>query len=255
MGGVIVAVVAVLAGLIFLQATQAAYTCATIWTPAPTPSPLPGASNRLGYVQPDMGNTHVPAGKSQKYTYCPPASGNHINTQGVGPISPARIFKPTDTVVPQQWIHNLEHGALVILYKTDSPGATAEGMAQFQKFFDAFPASPICQVPPHKLSPIIAPFNDMPTPFTALVWDRVLPMDTWDPTLALKFYQTESERLDANGDLVAPPETQCPAPSKSPSPSESTAPSGSATPSGNAAPTDSAAPAASPQPSPSTSPS
>jgi len=241
-GGVIVAVVAVLAGLIFLQATQAAYTCGTIWTPAPTPSPIAGASNRLGYVQPDMGNTHIPVGKSQKYTYCPPASGNHINTQGVGPISPARIFKPTDTVVPQQWIHNLEHGALVILYKTDSPGATADGLAQFQQFFDAFPASPVCQVPPHKLSPIIAPFNDMPTPFTALVWDRVLPMDTWDPTLALKFYQTESERLDANGDFVAPPETQCPAPSKSPSPSESTAPSGSAAPS--------SAPSDSPQPSP-----
>jgi hypothetical protein len=248
-GGVIVAVVAVVAGLIFLQATQPAYACGTIWTPAPTPSPLAGASNRLGYVQPDMGNTHIPPGKSQKYTYCPPASGNHINTVGVGPISPARIFKPTDTVVPEQWIHNLEHGGLVILYKTDSPGATADGLAQFQQFFDAFPASPICQVPPHKLSPVIAPFNDMATPFAALVWDRVLPMDTWDPNLVLKFFQTESERLDANGDFVAPPETQCAAPSKSPSPSESAAPSDSSAPSG------SAAPAASPQPSPSPGPS
>jgi Protein of unknown function (DUF3105) len=250
-GGVIVAVVAVIAGLIFLQATQPAYACGTIWKPDPTPSPSAGASNRLGYLQPDMGNTHIAVGKSQKYTYCPPASGNHDNTQGVGPISPARIFKPTDTVVPQQWIHNLEHGGLVILYRADSPGATTDGMAKFQQFFDAFPPSPICQVPPHKLSPIIAPFNDMATPFAALVWDRVLPMDTWDPTLALKFYQTESERLDANGDFVAPPETQCPAPSKSASPSESAAPSGSVSPSGSAAP--SSAPSASPQPSPSPS--
>ena len=248
-GGVIVAVVAVLAGLIFLQATQAAYTCGTIWTPAPTPSPLPGASNRLGYVQPDMGNTHIPVGKSQKYTYCPPASGSHINTVGVGPISPARIFKPTDTVLPQQWIHNLEHGGLVILYKTDSPGATVDGLAQFQQFFDAFPASPICQVPPHKLSPVIAPFNDMPTPYTAVLWDRVLPMDTWDPNLVLKFFQTESERLDANGDFVAPPETQCPAPSKSPSPSDSAAPTEPVAPSGSAAPSASPQPSASPSPS------
>jgi hypothetical protein len=248
-GGVIVAVVAVVAGLIFLQATQPAYACGTIWKPDPTASPSPGASNRLGYLQPDMGNTHIPVGKSQKYTYCPPASGNHINTVGVGPISPARIFKPTDTVVPEQWIHNLEHGALVILYKTDSPGATAEGMAQFQQFFDSFPASPICQVPPHKLSPIIAPFNDMATPYAALVWGRVLPMDTWDPNLALQFFTTESERLDANGDFVAPPETQCAAPSKSPSPSDSTAPSVPVAPSGS--PT----PAASPQPSPSPNPS
>ena len=66
----------------------------------------------------------------------------------------------------------------------------SKAFAGLQQFFDAFPASPICQVSPHKLSPIIAPFNDMPTPFTALVWDRVLPMDSWDPTLALQFYAT-----------------------------------------------------------------
>jgi hypothetical protein len=106
-------------------------------------------------------------------------------------------------------------------------------------------------VPPHKLSPIIAPFNDMATPFAALVWDRVLPMDSWDPTLALKFYQTESERLDADGAFVAPPEPQCPAPSKSPAPSVSASPGGSAPASGSLAP--SSAPSASPSPSPSPS--
>jgi hypothetical protein len=247
-GGVIVAVVAVVGGLIFLQSTQAAYTCGAIWEPSPTPSASPGASSRLGYFQPDMGNTHIPLGKSQKYTYCPPASGNHNFVTGVAPISPARFFKQGDKVVPQQWIHNLEHGGLVIVYRTDGPGVTTDGVAQLQQFFDAFPPSPICKVPAHTLSPIIAPFNDMAWPFAALVWDRVLPMETWDPNLALQFYATESERLDANGAFVAPPEPQCAQPSASPGPSDSAVPSAapSAAPSGSP----STAPSASPEPSP-----
>jgi hypothetical protein len=235
----------VVAGLIFIQATQPAYACTTVWKPDPTPAPAADASNRVGYLQPDMGRLHIPVGKSQRYTYCPPASGNHYQAAGIAPIIPARLFKPDDKVVPEQWIHNLEHGAVVVLYRGDSPGATADGQATFQQFFDSFPASPICKIPPRQLSPIIARFDDMATPYAAMVWDRVLPMDTWDPNLVLQFYATESERLDADGAFVAPPEPQCVLPSASPEPaaSESAAPS--------AAP--SAGPSASPEPSPSPS--
>ena len=241
--GVIVAVIAVVAGLIFIQATQPAYACTTVWKPDPTPAPAADASNRLGYLEPDMGRLHIPVGKSQRYTYCPPASGNHNTAAGVAPITPARLFKPDDNVVPQQWIHNLEHGAVVVLYRGDSPGATADGLAKLQQFFDNFPPSPICKVPPRQLSPIIARFDDMATPYAALVWDRVLPMDTWDPDLVLQFYATESERLDADGAFVAPPEPQCVLPSASPEPgaSEPAAPSSSAP--------ASAAPSVSPEPS------
>ena len=71
-----------------------------------------------------MGNSHVSRGEKVTYTYCAPASGSHVNLPGVaGPIA-ARVYGPTDSVVPQGWIHNLEHGGLVILYKTDSAGAT-----------------------------------------------------------------------------------------------------------------------------------
>jgi hypothetical protein len=252
--GVIVAVIAVVGGLIFLQATQPAYACTSVWKPDPTPSPAAGASNRIGYLQPDMGNTHVNIGKSVKYAYCPPASGEHVNVAGVGPISPARIFKPDDKAIPEQWIHNLEHGGLVILYRGDSPGATAAGLASFQTFFDAFPTSPICQVAPHKLSPIVARFDQMATPFAALVWDRVLPMDTWDPALATQFYLTEAERKDSDGKFVAPPEWQaiCDPALQSAPPTESPGPSVIA--SGSAAPSAAAPSAAAPSSAPSVSP-
>ena len=67
--------VALLSAFVFLQSSQPAYACSTIWTPEPTASPAPSATENLGYVQPDMGNSHVSRGDKVTYTYCAPASG------------------------------------------------------------------------------------------------------------------------------------------------------------------------------------
>jgi hypothetical protein len=258
LAGVVIAVAAVVVGIVFVGATQPAYACTIEWEPTPTASPSPDASNRLGYAQDDMGNSHA-VRKPQRYTFCPPASGTHLNAAGIGPITPVtRVFRPDDSVGPTNWIHNLEHGALVVLYRGDSEGATDAGQQRFKEFFDSFPPSPICQVPPHKLSPIIARFDQMKWLYAALVWDRVLPMPEWDPQLALQFYATESERRDADGAYVAPPEPQaeCPRPSASaePVPSGTTSPSPTVSPSPatseSAAPSGSS-PGASPSPAPS----
>src|SRR5215211_7609117 len=145
------------------------------------------------------------------------------------------------------WIHNLEHGGLVVLYRGDGEGATAAGQDAFKAFFDSFPPGPICNTPPGSLSPVIARFDQMQWPYAVLVWDRVLPMETWDPGLALQFYATESVRKDAEGQYVAPPEPAaagCPA--VSPSPAPSAAPSASVPASAGA----SASPATSVSPEP-----
>jgi len=243
-------IVAVAAGFVFLGATSPAYACGQVFNPSPTPTVSPGSSTRLGFVEDYMGNTHQ-AAPPFNYIYCPPASGNHFgNNPGVtGPIPP-RLYKPSDNVGPQNWVHNLEHGGLVVLYTGDSPGATSAGQEALKAFYDTFPPSPICKVPKGVLSPVIARFDQMAHPYAALVWGRVLYLDTWDPDVVLRFYATESERLDANGEMVAPPEKLfCnPSPAPSAAPSGSAAASGSATPSDSTAP--SAAPAASPEPSP-----
>jgi hypothetical protein len=262
-GGVVVAIAAVVIGLVVTQTTQAAYTCTIQWEPTPTASPAADASPRLGYPQDNMGNSHA-VQRPQRYTFCPPASGNHYNQPGtLGPIVP-RVYGPSDNVGPPNWIHNLEHGAIVILYRGDGPGATPEGQQAFRTFFESFPPSPICRKAAGQLSPVIARFDDMKWPFAALVWGRVLPMETWDPALALKFYATESERLDADGAFIAPPEPQCAAPSPSAEPSGSAAPGESTTPSsgapespaassGSAGASESTAPGGSVEPSPAAS--
>ena len=243
------AVLAVVVGVVFISATQPVYACTNTFDPSPTPPVEPGSSARLGFAEPDMGNSHV-VSKPQKYLYCPPASGNHINLAGQGPIAP-RVYKPGDNVGPPNWVHNLEHGGLVVLYRNDSPGATADGLKAFQAFYDTFPPSPLCKVRPYAISPVIARFDPMPHPYAVLVWDRVMYMDTWDPALALRYFNTEDERVDKDGALIQPPEDffGCGAALKSASPaaSGSTGPSDSPAPSSSVAP--STAPSASPEPS------
>ena len=249
-----VAIVAVAVGFVFIGTTSATYTCGSQFNPSPTPPLAPGSSAQLGFFEEDMGAAHITAGPVN-YLFCPPASGSHFNQPGVaGPIIP-RLYKPDDKVGPSNWIHNLEHGAMVVLYRNDSPGSTAAGQQAFKDFISTFPASPICKVPAGNISPVIARFDDMPHPFAALVWDRVFYLDTWDPALVNQFYLTESERLDSQGAMIAPPEKGFCNPSARPdaAPSASTAAASGSAPASDtpsvapsAAP---AAPSASPEPS------
>jgi hypothetical protein len=220
-----VAIAALAVGYVFIGSTAASYTCDTQFNPSPTPALAPDSSARLGFREDDMGNSHITS-TPVNYTYCPPASGSHFNQPNVlGPIHPG-LYKPDDKVGPPNWVHNLEHGAVVVLYRSNSTGATPAGQQAFKDYAAGFPASAICKVPAGVLSPVIARFDDMPHPFAVMVWDRVMYLDTWDPALATKFYLTEAERSDpATGAFIAPPEPQCPAPSANPS---AAAPSASA---------------------------
>jgi len=234
-----IVVVAALAGIVlisafvFASAASPAYACSTIWTPDPTLSPAAGESPNPGNVQPDMGRDHRPGGEKITYTYCPPASGPHYQSPG-GPITP-RIYGPSDRALPEGWIHNLEHGAMVILYRgrDRDPGITEAGQAALRALFDEFPPSPVCNIQPGtSTGPVIARFDDMATPYAAVVWGRVLPLDELDSAQVLEFWRIWGERTN--------PEQQCqpvasPAPSTETSPAPSTeaspAPSAEASPS------------------------
>ena len=87
--------------------------------------------------------------------------------------------------------------------------------------------------------PVFTRFDSMKTPFAALVWDRVLPLQDLDRAAILAFYSQWGEQL--NPELVP----GCARTSPSPSPGASANPSGSP----------SASPSASPSTSPSASPS
>jgi hypothetical protein len=245
-----VAAVAVLFAFFFLGATGKAYSCSQVWQPDPTASPSSGTTPQLGYLQTDMGKNHLITIQDQRYTLCPPASGTHYNIAGKGPIQP-RVYGPDDAIEPQSWLHNLEHGALVVLYRCVGDACQDAGQDRLKALAQRVPNSPICNLPPggaYGPGPIMVRFDDMAWPYAAIVWDRVLPLETLDADLILQFYQQWGDKTNPERP------SNCASPSASPGASGSVAPSGSATPSGSVAPSgssaaSSAAPEASPSPS------
>jgi uncharacterized protein DUF3105 len=242
---VVAAGVIIVAGLAFWNATQPAYACTRLFepTPAPTfvaPTTDPGATGSPapaitppapGFVQPDMGHLHVPVGEQVRYTYCPPASGRHYNASGEGPLR-AGVYGPQDRTIPEGWVHNLEHAALVVLYRCPDgvgPGCTDAAQAQMEALFRKIPASPICGVPAAQLH-MITRFDDMAWPYAALVWDVVLPLQTIDEDLILDFYARQGDRFNPEDPAgcvqpgASPTATEPPGPA---SPSPATSPAGS----------------------------
>ena len=243
--GLIAIVAIVLAGgFVFIQANSKLYACTTLTDPAPPATPLPnGSPAALGQVQPDMGKNHLLPPEPQRYTQCPPASGNHYAPPG-GPIT-ARYYGPDDATLPEGWIHNLEHGGLVVLYSCDKGACDDATQQALQELFKSFPDSPVCKIPRGNISPVIARFEDMKAPIAAMLWGRILFQDKLDKAQILEFFNTQAELHN--------PEPQCARPTPTPASAPSTVPSGS--PAGSPASSPSAVPSTSPAASPAASPS
>ncbi len=156
-----------------------------------------------------MGTKHVADGTFIRYSHCPPASGGHYSST-LGPIEP-RYYGPDDATVPQGWLHNLEHGGIVILYSCDNGGCGEADQQALRNLFQTFPDSPLCAIPRGTIGPVITRFEEMKTRFAALVWGRVILQDRLDTAAILEFFRTQGELRN--------PEPQCPRPAPTPAPS------------------------------------
>ncbi|MBA2570901.1 MAG: DUF3105 domain-containing protein [Chloroflexi bacterium] len=137
----------------------------------------------------DLGRTHFPPGTTIDYSFCPPTSGNHFQ---VGPQAPIRrdFYGPDSQVRPGSWVHNLEHGYVVLAYRGGEGGATQDELAAMRAFFESAPASTYpnsCPSVPNKVLPVR--FDDMSTRFALLAWDRALLVDEFEAEAALTFYE------------------------------------------------------------------
>jgi len=226
---VVIALVGVVGAVVVTSASAASYECSTIDTVRP---PI---GNDIGQIQKDLGSTHVGVNERVTYPVCPPASGKHVNRAGFGPLEP-RVYGPDDRSEPQGWIHNLEHGALVLLYSCDQGACDDAALEELRQFSVNFPDSAVCRISAGTVGPVVARFEQMPTRYAALLWGRALYMDTLDAQLAYDFFLRHGEVVADSGSWLAPPEPQCPAPSPSASPTASPSPSPSASPSAEPSP-------------------
>ena len=136
-----IAGVALIGVFFFYSASRPLFQCTNIWEPTPTASPLPGASPAPGYVQDDMGRLHVPPGEVVKYTYCPPASGNHYFAAGLGPI-PARFYGVNDKTSRRAGSTTWSTAPWSCSTGADSEGATTDGPTGAPGVLRRVPAQP-----------------------------------------------------------------------------------------------------------------
>jgi hypothetical protein len=238
----VAAVVLVVGGALFLGASSPAYACTSILQPEPAASAAPGETPRLGQVTRDLGRNHVATGTSVTYEFCPPTSGSHYNATGSGPI-PDLFYAQDEATVPEGWVHNMEHGAMVVLYRCPEGCGTA-AQAALGTVQSQLPASPLCGFPPSS-DVVVTRFDQMPTPYAAVVWGRVLFLNTLDMTQISTFYAQSADRG---------PEPWCQQamPGSAPSPGAATSPAASpvASPSPAAASPSATAPSPSPTKTP-----
>jgi hypothetical protein len=227
-GGTAVVGLLVIGLLAFQSSTRAAYICDTELTPAPaetvtpqpsrpatpTPaalatasfepspspstaaSPMPEPTPRLGFTTTILGRNHLATGSTITYAFCPPDSGDHYNELGRGPI-PANVYQASKEQAPGGWVHNLEHGWVVLLYRCPS-GVIGQGDCisqddydQLQQWYAQAPTpapSEGCPATANR-EVLVARFDTMDTSFAEVAWGRAYLFDHFDLDNALTFAQ------------------------------------------------------------------
>jgi hypothetical protein len=126
---------------------------------------------------------HVAQGRELSPRNRPPSSGIHYG-------GTSRYSVSATPIPPGNWIHNLEHGGVVILYRCDGEQACAEAASRVRtEVGNVARAGAFGQV---KI--VGSPYQDMETPFTAVAWGRTLPLDEFDPEQLLAFYDRYVDR-------------------------------------------------------------
>jgi uncharacterized protein DUF3105 len=133
-------------------------------------APLPGEAML------NEGSTHVEVGTPISYNDYPPTSGTHYPTW-------ARWAYSDEAIQPGFWVHNLEHGGIVILYKC--PANCDQLKRQLRDLAANLPKARATPGP--KI--VIAPDERIESPLVALAWNRRLSLDQYDEGQLRGFYQ------------------------------------------------------------------
>ncbi len=143
-----------------------------------------------------LAHPHVAFGTDVTYNSNPPSSGPHY------PIWAAyqSFAKAVDR---RYYVHDLEHGALVFVYKCDKPDGCPEIASELQKAADAIPNDALCDGTGVRVRAVITPDPLLDVPIAAASWGWTYKAQCLDlPTLkdfAVKHYGQGTETSCENG--------------------------------------------------------
>ena len=142
----------------------------------------PAVSSAQGRQLADEGQKHIPNDTSGVYKApYPPASGQHRGNTW------AEWEMYDDPIPPEVFVHNLEHGGIVLLYRCDTPcPATVTALRELYRTFPKAKHS--------KVKMVVAPDLKIRTPFVILAWTWLDELPTLDRDRLLRFYRAHVDR-------------------------------------------------------------
>ncbi len=172
-GAIAVLGVGLVGYMVFSSATASAYTCDSLLE-APSSQAIGTPGDQLGIPTLDEGAKHSEG--PIRYANCPPTSGDHRS----GGALARDYYGPRSTQIPNDWIHNLEHGYAVIAYSGEPDSDTLKGIREAMDTAAPSEVAVGCGLP-NKV--IALRFDDMASPYAVLAWRRTLLMDSFDAEL------------------------------------------------------------------------
>jgi hypothetical protein len=98
----------------------------------------------------------------------------------------------SEEVPDERWVHNLEHGAIVLLH--NCPEGCDRDIADLEDLaLDLGPWT------------LVSPYERLPGPFAALAWGHRLLMDCYDPAQIEEFYAAHVDQGPESSLAGAPP--------------------------------------------------
>ncbi|HET8644014.1 MAG TPA: DUF3105 domain-containing protein [Vicinamibacteria bacterium] len=150
----------------------------------PPTLPDPGTCAMSEEAVPNEGWAHVAEGSAVTYAANPPASGPHY------PVW-LRYELFTSPLARGYWVHNLEHGAIVLLHRPDAPGEVVEAL---RSVYRALPDDPACG---HSRA-VLTPDPLLDTPVAVVAADFVLSGSCVSPNSITQFVTTHRARAPEN---------------------------------------------------------
>ena len=138
-------------------------------------------ASRPGTPVADEGRNHIPDTQQPQYKHYPPASGPHYD-------EPAAWNFYEQPVPEGRWVHNLEHGGIVILYKC--PSGCPDLVKQLRDFHAAAPKSARW----NEVKLVVTPYDHMDHQLAIVAWDWIDEMDAFDHDRLLRFYTAHLDR-------------------------------------------------------------
>jgi hypothetical protein len=124
---------------------------------------------------------HIPSTQPIQYDHYPPNHGNHYDTP--------RPWGSYDTPVPDAFfVHNLEHGGIVVLY--NCPNGCADVATQLKNLPSTLPKDPRFG----EVKVVVSPYDKSDHLISLVAWDWEQDLDSYDFDAIKAFYQAHVDK-------------------------------------------------------------